>query len=127
MKPNVQKGARICMAVTQDGVTVYGNKIGLESLSEWLAWIAKNNPSENYECHTKMYLMDDDCVFEGKKPNNIWVLKSKDVAHSFYEENETCPGFELTFMGVTEKDLDEMAQHQKTGILPDEWIHDAAN
>ena len=121
MLPTKKKGSKLCITVTKDGVTVYGNKIGFESLSEWLSWIAKADESDHFECHVKMSLMDDDCIFEGKKPKNISVLTDKELAHQFSEESETHPGFELTFMGVTDYELDEMEQHQKTGLLPDGW------
>jgi hypothetical protein len=29
-------------------------------------------------------------------------------------------------MGVTEKELDAMAQHQNSGVLPKEWINDSS-
>lgn len=119
--PVKKDGTRLCIAVTSDGVTVYGNRQAFESLAEQMQWIAQSNSSEHYECHVVMAFENDESRFEGKKPKNVWVLAEKNLAHFPIKESENYTNYELTFMAVEEKDLDEMAKYQEAGLLPNGW------
>ena len=121
MAPLKKAGTRLCIAVTRDGVSVYGNKQAFQSLSEWMSWIAASNDADHFECHVTMSLEDDASSFEGKEPRNVWVLTDEEFADSFGRQSEGSPGFELTFMAVEEQDLDELTKFQKTGRLPEGW------
>lgn len=119
--PTRKSGTRLCIAVTNSGVTLYGNKQAFKSLSEWMDWIASSSEGEHFECHVLMYLEDDESKFEGKEPRNVWTLIDETVSPSFTAKATNNTGFELTFMGVEEKELDYMAQFQNTGQLPKGW------
>jgi hypothetical protein len=48
-------------------------------------------------------------------------LLSKKVDSGFHLRSEHQPGFELTFVVVSESELDEMAKAQAAGYLPGGW------
>jgi len=110
------------MAVTSNGLTAYCNKKALLALSQRLAEIAESDVSEHYETHVRMHFEADECVFEGRRPSNVWVLRTKELAPLLAPHG--APGtedFELTFMVVPEAELDDLADFQKDGLLPDDW------
>jgi len=110
------------MAVTSNGLTAYCNKKALLALSQRLAALAESDESEHYEAHVCMDLEADECVFEGHRPSNVWVLRTKELAPLLapHDAPETAD-FELTFMVVQEAELDDLADFQKDGLLPDDW------
>jgi hypothetical protein len=118
-KPRKTPGVRICIALTSDGVTAYGNPAALRSLAEWVGWLAESDPKEHFECHVTMSLENDASLFEGARPRNVWSLVAGNLRDAFPVRTDEHPGFELTFMVATDSDLDQMAMHQESGILPD--------
>lgn len=119
--PSKKPGTRVCIAVTKEGVTLYGNKEAFASLAEWMNWIASSPKDEHFECHVLMDLEDEASKFEGKVPRNAWVLMGKEVEGCFSHRSDEQRGFELTLMAVEENELVEMAVHQENGLLPDNW------
>jgi hypothetical protein len=119
-KPEPHSDSRLCIAVKKDGVTLYGNPSALRSLADRLTRIAEADPSEHDECHVTMELLSDDCRFEGRQPLNVWSLAEPHLIPHIVPVNGSrgLAGFEVTFMAVEERDLDDMAQHQRSGILP---------
>lgn len=128
-QPKKIPGTRLCLVVTKSGLKAYGNASALKSLASWLEWVAASNPAEHFECHVEMDLESDESKFEGKVPRNVWVLLQRelagtlDVREKVIVEGEPVDshGFGLTFMAVSESELDDMARLQSTGILPDSW------
>jgi len=125
-QPRLIAGSRLCLALTAEGLTVYGNPEALKSLAKWLEWIAHANPEEHYECHVGLFLEDEASRFEGKVPRNVSVLVERTLAPHIVQrkmvqidgEPALQRGFDLTFMAVPEADLDQMAASQGMGILP---------
>lgn len=120
-QPRKIPGARLCLAMREQGLTVYCNPDALRSLAEWLQWIASHNPAEHFECHVRMDLEDDESKFENKVPSNVLMLVEKQLSNIFSgtaaingtQVSER--GFELTFMAAPEEELDEMARLQIEG------------
>jgi hypothetical protein len=119
--PEPKPGAKLCLAVTKQGVTAYGNKGAFEQLAEWLQWIASSDPSEHFECHTILSLQDEASALGKQRKKNVYPLFSKQTKAVFERENEHGFGFELTFMMVEDAELDEFTGFQETGLLPDSW------
>jgi hypothetical protein len=122
-QPKPILGSRLCLSVTPLGLTVYGNPAGLRALAKWLEWIASQNPTEHFECHVGMDILDDRSKFENKSPPNVWVVIDEKLAGVLARreaavidgEQVELKGFDLTFMSVLEAELDEMA---KPGFVP---------
>ena len=118
------------MALTKQGLTVYGNAAGFRSLAKWLEWVADSSPTEHYECHVGMDLEDVESKFDNKRPRNVWVLMERSLDGIVEKrrrgvvDNEEVEfrGFDLTFMAVPENELDEMAQFESSGTMPDSWL-----
>jgi len=72
-----------------------------------------SNPTENFHFHLLWHLESEASRFEGAQPKSVWLL-SQLAQPSSGEAGE----FELTFQVVGESDLDELAKHQATGIVP---------
>lgn len=125
-QPKKVPGARVCLAVTSQGVTAYCNPAALKSLAKWMEWISSHDPSEHFECHLTMDIKDDESKFENKTPSNVWVLLEdkllnvlqRDELAMIDGEQVKKRGFDLSFMAVPESELDEMALSQADGILP---------
>jgi hypothetical protein len=104
---------------------LYGNPAALRSLAQQLLWIADADPAEHYECHTIWEL--DDSRFEDRRPLDVWSLAEPALVDVISKEGPTIvcgkealnPGFEVTFMAVEESDLDKLAKHQESGVLPE--------
>ena len=92
----------------------------MRSLAEHLLWIASANPAEHYECHATWQLQSDECLFNNKHPLDVWTLAEPDLAGYVTHSNIIGEVFDVNFMAVEEGDLDEMAKHQDSGILPKE-------
>lgn len=92
--------------------------------------MARNlRPAKHYHCHVGMHLSDDASRFEISATKNVWVLVEEGSSFQPAVENmlalpsdapaDAAPiGFELTFMMAEKSDLDELAEFQKTGVLP---------
>ena len=120
-QPQTRDGTKLCIAVTRQGVTAYGNKAAFESLAEWFRWMASSAPSEHYECHTIMYLRDEASTFGEDTVKNVYVLFDANTRRPFEKKAKNEFGFELTFMMATESDLDKLAGFQTRGLLPKGW------
>jgi hypothetical protein len=118
--PDRVEGTRLCIVAAADGVRVYGNPEAFRSLANWMSWIADANPSDHYECHTRFHMSSEATV------PNVWVLLDERIASSFSQRSKGESDFELTFMAVEERDLDNLLEHQAAGILPKEWFDDDA-
>jgi hypothetical protein len=114
MRPDRINGTRLCIYINSDGVTVYGNKQAFLSLASYMRWIAESDPAEHFELHTVMSLTSEICHFSKESQKNVFVINDCDTV---VEENEDFVwneegldrvGFELTFMIVEEKDLDDL-------------------
>jgi hypothetical protein len=128
-QPKKLPGSKLCLAITKDGLTAYGNPEAFRSLAKWLEWIAASNPAEHFECHVGMDLESDESKFQNKTPKNVWVLIDKDLSSILakrgrsYIDGEAVElrGFDVNFMAVPENELDQMARYQDSGVLPDYW------
>ncbi len=126
-RPRQVPGTRLCIAVRKDGVTLYGNPAALRTMAQHLLWAADADPAEHYECHVRWHLQSDACRYEAKRPLDVWTLVDADLARSIRvsplgsdtDSEIQEEGFEVTFMAVEESDLDALAQHQSTGLLPE--------
>ncbi len=119
-RPEKLPGARMCLTLTCDELTVYGNKEAFTSLRNWMSWLEESQ-KEHFECHITMSLETDASLFEGKRPRNVWPLLDIAFESIIPHRSEHRPGLELTFMVATEEELDEMAIFQDSGVLPDNW------
>ena len=116
-RPMADDAARLCLSLTAEGLTAYANREALTSLRDQLTWMIASDPSEHFECHVLMALESDASLFHGETPN-VWTLVSEDLAGTVATRSEDHPGFELTLMLVDEPDLDELAIHRASGIMP---------
>ena len=119
--PARKPGRKLCLAVTKQGVTAYGNRDAFESLGEWFKWMASSDPAEHFECHTIWHLQDEASAFLKQSTKNVFALFTAKTRAVFEKESEDGFGFELTFMMASEAELDELAGCQKTGLLPESW------
>ncbi len=120
-RPDRKHGNRLCITVTKQGVTAYGNKVAFESLAEIFKWLASSAASEHYECHTILSLQDEASLLDGQKPKNVFALFDKEAQAVFARQTEESFGFELTFMMATETELNELDALQEVGRLPESW------
>jgi hypothetical protein len=109
--PKRQRGVRACVAVGEDGVTLYGNKATFRALANWMTWIAASKPSEHYECHVVWHLLSR----VAKRPN-VFVRFDKPEGRSGKRRRGGRQAFELTFMQVEAADLDRL---ERKGLTHD--------
>jgi hypothetical protein len=109
--------ARLCLSLTAEGLTAYGNRAALTSLRDQLTWMIASDPAEHFECHVLMTLETDASRFDGAT-SNVWTLVSEDLAEKVVILSEEHPGFELTLMHAEEADLDKLASYRPSGIKP---------
>lgn len=129
-QPKNFRGSRLCLTLTKKGLTVYGNPAAFRSLAKWLEWIAHSSPTEHYECHVGMDLADSESKFGNQRPRNVWVLTERSLdgivekrRRGIVDSEEVeYRGFDLTFMAVPETELDQMAQFEASGTIPDSWL-----
>jgi hypothetical protein len=119
-RPEKKDGSKLCLAITREGVTAYGNRAAFESLAEWLKWIASSVPSERFECHT-VFSLQDDSLFDAKANKNVCRLFNEDTERIFNKMAKEEFGFELTFMMSSESELDQLLALEATGRLPENW------
>ena len=115
--PPKKPGVRVCLVLSAEGPKLYGNRAAFASLAEWMNWLAHSPENEHFECHVVMVLEDDESKFDGKHPRNAWTLISAD-SHDPPKEDKGAS--ELTLMCLEERELDQLALHQRTGELPRE-------
>ncbi len=124
--PNKIPSSRICVLRYSDEVVICSNIAGLKSIGLWMQRLADSNPKEAYHFHLLWELESDECKFDGVLPKNIWFLAEAEHAS---KRNESPDGTtrveqELTFQVVTEETLDELAEQQKSGLIPESWLKD---
>ena len=112
-----------------DEVVVCANVQGFKALCAWMSWLAESDPAEFFHFHLLWHLESEASIFEGEYPKNVWVLhapKSHQVVEVPPEGTQTIP-FELTFQVVSEAVLDEFAQAQATGRIPNRHLKPSAS
>lgn len=119
-RPSKVHGTRLCIAPRKQGITLYGNPAAMRSLAEHLLWIADADPAEHYESHASWQLQSDACLFDSKRPLDVWALIEPDLTGHVANGSTVSEVFDVNFMAVEESDLGEMAKHQGSGILPQE-------
>ncbi len=103
-QPGKRRGTRVCLAVTKDGVTLYGNKAAFKTLADWMQWIADSDPAEHYECHVVWHLLSH----LARRPN-IVIRYDKQMRRIFAKRaTPNVEQFELTFMQVENSDLNKL-------------------
>ena len=122
-RPTLVRGARLCVLLHPDEVTVCANIAGFKSLGLWIAWLAESKPTEYYHCHVLWHLESEASRFRRAKLKNVWFLRTP-RAHrmkvSSAAKANVVP-FELTFQVVPERELDELAAAQKSGLIPKKY------
>jgi len=98
---------RACVAVGQDGVTLYGNQATFRALAKWMNWTAESKPSQHYECHVVWHLLSN----TAQKPN-VFVRFDKSARGSGRRPRGRRQ-FDLTLMQVEAADLDRL---EKNGL-----------
>jgi hypothetical protein len=109
--PKKIPGVQFCIRVSEDGVTVYGNKKAFQAFTRWMAWIAKSPEHEHYECHLPWHLRSMSSL-NGTEPENVWVVMDKKVKSAFTRKSRSHAGFDLSFMMVEQSDLDHLRPPQ---------------
>jgi hypothetical protein len=115
--------ARICILRYPDETTVCANIEGFRALGEWIAWLVASDPVENFHFHLLWHLESDACRFEGLRPGNVWFLSQSEAPSVPVPRppNAKVREFELTFQVVDESTLDQLAEHQVSGIIPERF------
>jgi hypothetical protein len=98
---------RLCISVATDGVKVYGDSEAFKLLASKLIRIAHTKPSEHFEIHTLFHLQDYASVKNEESEARIWTIVDSDLEASFPVLDGQI-GFELTYMIVTESELDSL-------------------
>jgi hypothetical protein len=118
--PKRRAETRICVAVSQSGVKVYGNREAFQSLAEWMRRLAHSPAKEYYECHLTWHLEAEESFFR-QNDKNVWVLFDSAARQFFAQATSPEHAFDLDFMAVEAEDLDRLQPLQATGLLPDDW------
>ena len=123
-QPKEIKGARICVLRYIDEIVFCANIKGIESLGQWMAWLAKSNPAETFHFHLLGFLESEESKFDGMKSSNIWFLEEPEEAQKRGEipEGTEKVGYEVTFQVVSEKVLDELAGCQESRKIPKKYF-----
>ncbi len=79
-------------------------------MAKILTWMAESPPDQNFECHLPLSLQDDSTIFDKQAKPNAWVQIDEELRSVLASKNDHSLGFEVDFMIVTEKQLDEMAK-----------------
>ncbi|HEY0232767.1 MAG TPA: hypothetical protein VGC55_16080 [Dokdonella sp.] len=118
--PNQNPSARLCILRYPDEVTVCANIDGFRLLGEWMAWLAASDPREAFHFHTLWHLESEASRFEGISPANVWSLSQAEQPAAPPDAPDGCKivPFELTFHVVDDAQLDELARHQPSGLIP---------
>lgn len=113
--PPKKPGVRVCLVLDAEGAKLYGNRAAFASLADWMTWLAQSPKDEHFECHVVMDLEDEASKFDGKESRNAWTLRGPDFPNTPEEGKGAA---ELTLMCLEESELDQLAQHQRLGTLP---------
>ena len=90
---------RLAVAAGADHTTVHGNRAAFRTLARWMNWLAESKASEHYEMHIPWHLESP-----YRKGTKVMVqMPSRGKA-----SRPAANGFELTFIVVTESELDAM-------------------
>jgi hypothetical protein len=116
--PKNDPRTEVCVVVSRDGVTIYGNAAAFRTLAKWMLWIAKADESEHYECHLGWHLLRH----YARQPN-VSVLFDAAMSRAVTKKSgRTGVPFEVTFMAVTKRDLVKLKRTGEHGVLPDAWF-----
>ncbi|MEQ1672355.1 MAG: hypothetical protein ABL893_15995, partial [Hyphomicrobium sp.] len=100
----------------------YGNRAALQAIATELQRISASDPSENFEIHLRLGLSDHEALFGNCIRKNIWVVEEGDqcnVSQGNDVPNDAIPsGFEVTFMHVTESQLDSLEPSPQCSCSP---------
>lgn len=116
MQPEANDKSRICLNFAVDGLTAYCNREALIDLRNQLDWLIASPPDEFYHCHTLMVLENDASKFDGKRPRNAGLRFSEGVERMKDADLVGGECVDLTFIAVTEEELDDMQQYQEPGF-----------
>jgi hypothetical protein len=123
------EGTRVCVLVHPDEVVVCANIQGFKALCAWMSWLAESDPAEFFHFHLLWHLESEASKFDGELPKNVWVLqtpKSHQVVQAPPEGMQAVP-FDLTFQVISESALDELAEAQSLGFIPEKYLKSEAS
>jgi hypothetical protein len=111
--PKKRRGAELCIAVTKNGTSIYGNKAAFHALAEWMSWIAEGKTSSHRECHLVWHLLN-----KFAKKRNVFVLVDQEMSRVLGKGGQRLLSqVELTFMAVEPADLRALRKYQSRGVL----------
>jgi len=124
-RPVVIQGSQVCVAVHQAEIKIYGNAKALASIANQLKWLSQSAPEQNNERHIRSHMlasktdvMSDDTYFVLHE-EGVDCLRFTDQCAEINGEQVTLLGLEVTFMNITEGQMEALKQHRPTGLLPD--------
>jgi len=124
-QPKDIPGARVCILRYHDETRISSNIAGFKLLGQWIAWLVDSQPEENFHIHLLWHLESEASRFDGVKPKNVWFLDEPEEAiirdNEYVPEDATIVKYEVTFMVLTDAQLDELAAAQETGIIPKQY------
>jgi len=118
-QPKKPRRIELCITLTKSGVSLFGNPRALQSLGEWLTWIASAEASEHYHFHVPWHL--ENHFRKPGTPNNIWLLFDRRMLRAVGKPKKNEGGFEVTFMAVTKADLTRLRKRQSSRLIPEDW------
>ena len=124
-RPKTTGKEKICISVTDDGVSIYANREGLKALAAEMLWLASAPADELYHCHANQ-LESDKSRWDEDQKRNVFVVMSRELVTHMplprrpIKDNDGGwdMGFDLSFYHAPESSIDEMAEFQETGIYP---------
>jgi hypothetical protein len=118
--PKNEKHLQLCLVVSEEGVTAYGNAAAMRTLSRWLAWLGDSQPSDHYECHVAWHLGSP-----FRKQNRVWLLRTGgSPGRRQRTSQKLSEGYDVTFMLVTSRELAMLRRYDHTGVLPSRWTEE---
>lgn len=118
-QPKKQRGLELCITLTKNGLSLFGNPTALQSLAEWLTWIASADVGEHYHFHVPWHL--ENTFRKPGTAKNIWFLFDRRMARTVGKPKKDEIVFEVTFMAVTKADLARLRKRQSSRLVPDDW------
>ena len=127
--PLKMSGARICVLVHPDEITVCANITGFKALGTWMAWLADSNPEDLYHFHLLWSLESEASRFDGVRPKNVWFLQTppSHLIKSVPPNTMKAVPFEITFQVLSETLLDELATAQEDGFIPPKYLKEESS
>lgn len=116
-RPRAREGSRLCIAVRPSGVTVYANQAALQSISEDILWISLAPSGLHYESHLLLHVRNDDAL-QRDAPSNAYVLFDRSFNSDLSGAIAAGSEFDITFMSVSDAELDTLDLCQGTRLLP---------